>query len=229
VLLPLMALVLYGVSGLIGWLTFEHLRAALKPGNWLAQLGEDGLHLNLRSFLNWRFPAHDRTVAHVPFAAIDSVHSLHETFVLPCQQHRTVRYYSFTILTLKPGVDTDEFERAVRAELRHVPTRGFRASLKGWDDVPVFVGRPGELWIRGPAVRLRRALGRRLPARDSEVRRVSGDVLAERGNAAVMRRLALEALFRGRRVDAARALGLGLRLDPRAADELLVQILENGS
>lgn len=228
VLLPLLALVLYGVCGFIARIAFEHLRASFRSSNWLAQLGADGVHLNLRSFLNWRFPAGDRTVAFVPYAAIASVHSLHETFVLPYRQHRTIRYHSFTILTLKPGVETAEVEAVVRDELLRVPTQGFLASFLGWDDVPVFVGRPGELWIYYRPGFLRRALARHMPRRPAETRRVSGDVLAERGDVATIRRLGLEALYRGHRVEAARALGLGLRLEPRAADELLLEILKTG-
>jgi hypothetical protein len=228
VLLPLMAMVFYGVCGVIGLGAFEHVRASCSSDNWLAQLADDGVYLNIRSFLNWRYPRHTRTVAFVPYEAIESVHSLHETFVLPFRQHRTVRYYSFTVLTLKPGIDTSALDAAVRDELMRVPTQGFLEQFKGWDDVPVFVGRPGQIWIYYRTGRVRRALARRVPSKASESRRVSGDVLAVRGDEAVIRRMGLDALYRGRRVDGARALGVAFGLDATAEDDMLMEVLRTG-
>lgn len=51
VLLPLMAVVFYAVCSVIGLGAFEHVRASLSPDNWLAQLADDGVYLNIRSFL----------------------------------------------------------------------------------------------------------------------------------------------------------------------------------
>lgn len=229
ILLPLMAIVNYGVCGVIALGAFEHVRASWSPDNWLAQLVDEGVYLNVRSFLNWRYPRHLRTVAFVPYQAIESVHSLHETFVLPLRHSRTVRYYSFTVLTLKPGISTSELDAAVRAELMRVPNKGFFESFKGWDDVPVFVGRPGEIWIAYRTGRVRRALARRVPSKRSESRRVAGDVLAEVGDEWSVRRLGLDALYRGDRVGAARALEVALGLKPTVADARLKDILEAGS
>lgn len=62
----------------------------------------------------------------------------------------------------------------------------------------------------------------------SEDRRLSGDVLAVGGDEATIRRLGIDALHRGHRVDAARALGVGFGLDAAAADAMLIDVLKTG-
>lgn len=228
VLLPLMALVLLGVCGLIGAGAFEHVRAACRPQNWLAQLGATGVHLHVRSFLNWRYPSHVPTVAFVPWGAIEAVRAVHETFVVPFRQHRTIRYHSFTVLTLRPGIDTAALDAAVRAELLRVPNAPRLAELfHAWDDVPVFVA-DGEIWIVHRHGRLFRALSRPVPVRATEYRRTPGDAIVALGSRASIRRLALEALYRGRRVDAARTLGQAFGLDAAESDRALLDALTSG-
>lgn len=229
VLLPLMALVLVSVCGAIGLGAYEHVRASFGAENWLARHDARGLYLHVRSFLNWRYPPHVRTVAFVPFSAISSVHSLHETFVLPFRQHRTVHYYSFTVLTLLPDVDTSELDAAVREELLRVPRKtGFIEAFQAWDDVPVFVGRPGQIWIVYRTGRLRRALSRVITPAQTERRRVAGEAIVAMGDASAVRRLALDVLYRGRRVDAARTLGMAFGLGADASDDVLIDVLRTG-
>ena len=227
VLLPLAALVLLTVCFAIGLGCFEHLRAALKAGNWLARACDDGVHLHYRSWLNWRFPTNVPTVAFVPYEAIASVHEVRETFVAQLLRTRTQRYHAYTVLRLHPGSDTTELDRAVRRELSNVPPRtGFIASHRAWDDAPVFVRRPGEIWIEWRSRRLLSAIARHVPEGPRESLHTPGDAIVASGDADAIRRHALDVLFHGRRSDAVRVLraAFGLALDE--AHRALVELLE---
>ena len=59
--------------------TFRMVTARFRPSNWLARIGDEGLFIQFRSYLNFRFPAEDATVAFIPFGDIRAARSVHRT------------------------------------------------------------------------------------------------------------------------------------------------------
>jgi hypothetical protein len=57
--------------------------ARFRPSNWLVRLGDGGLFLQFRSYLNHHFPADDLTVAFIPYSAVRSARRVTERRDIP--------------------------------------------------------------------------------------------------------------------------------------------------
>jgi len=57
--------------------------ARFRPSNWLVRLNDQGMFLQIRSYLNHHFPAHDLTVVFIPYHEIRSVRLVNERSNIP--------------------------------------------------------------------------------------------------------------------------------------------------
>ena len=132
-------------SRLLGWLVLvgavvHMLRAAFRPSNWVLQLTEDGVLLQVRSYLNHHFPDDGPTVVHLPFAEIASACKRVEKKRVPGHKGAELRSQSYLELRLTHD-DTEDLRCLVakeqarkapeqrrlgvgsRTKFRHVPVR----------------------------------------------------------------------------------------------------------
>jgi hypothetical protein len=73
---------------LILLVTRRMVTARMRPSNWLVRMSDAGLYVQFRSYLNFRFPADDLTVAFIPFGEIRSARSVHRTSQTPDESVR---------------------------------------------------------------------------------------------------------------------------------------------
>ncbi len=86
---PVVAYYLAGVL-LLGVVILQTLvLARFRSSNWLVQAGHEGLYVQLRSYLNHRFPAGDPTVAFIPYQMIRSARLARGTRTIPDADSRT--------------------------------------------------------------------------------------------------------------------------------------------
>jgi hypothetical protein len=145
------------VLGFVGWWIWGiQLKARLKPTNWLAVLGTDGLHVKYRSHLNAHFPAEDDQIVFLPFAAIRSARLHHRKWYTPSSRGSTqIRSATFVELQLSEA-DVASLAEKLAAERR---TKGPRrktwygsATPARWGDYPVQAidGRAAIAWAVHP-------------------------------------------------------------------------------
>lgn len=163
ILLGAMGIVFTLVPLFVARLLWEEVRAALRESNWCVRITDDALHVNLRSWRNWRLASSDPTVLRIPWAALAGVHAEHEEWrVLPRAGVRR-RFKSYVTLELAAGVDVAAIDAAARAEIRRVLEHpDFPGGAGIWNDVPAFVDEAGRLRIYRVEMSLLRALARRL-------------------------------------------------------------------
>ncbi len=186
-----------GLAVWIARLFWERVRAALRSTNWVARIADDGVYLNLRSWLNWRLPDAARTAVRIPWPAIAGVHEVREEWrALP--RAGVVRgFNAFVAISLASDVDVADLEQAVRAEvLRAITHPGFIGGVAAWADVPVFAVPEGRIWVNRAEMSLLRALARRVPRGRCEIRQL---------------RVGPEFTFEDRNVSAQRLVDLVLR------------------
>jgi len=118
----------YYLAALIaaGLLVFRrYVRARFLPSNWLVQLTDRGLFIQLRSYLNWHFPNEDLTVAFVPFTEIESVGLIRERrTVLQTDDDVVVRRRKLVELELR--ADSQAVARVLADEILREPPREAR-------------------------------------------------------------------------------------------------------
>lgn len=158
----------------IGRLLAERIRAALRSTNWIARVADDALYLNLRSWLNWRLPEGERTVVRIPWNSIAGVHEVREQWRAFPKAGARRGFSAFVAIRLHPGTNVDDLDCAVRAEVHRVITHpDFVRGVAAWNEVPVFVGPDGCVWVRRVEMSLLRALARRVPRGPRESRLLS--------------------------------------------------------
>jgi hypothetical protein len=131
------------LTGLVVMQTF--VRARFQPTNWLVRATTDGLFVQFRSYLNYRFPSGDTTVVWIPYGAIRSAHAVRERRPVP-DVERSTRGADYSIVRRRTTVRLelngdiapltraieDEIGRAVgggniggvtKTRYRHVPVR----------------------------------------------------------------------------------------------------------
>ena len=160
IVFPLLGL----VPGYILRLLWAQIRAALHRGNWVARLSNDGIYLNLRSYLNWRLSDETPTLAYVPYAAIAHVFEVREQLDLVMKVSADRYFHAFVVLKLKPEIGLGELDQTIRGEiLRVVEHPGFISGTDAWCEVPLFVCGEDEIWISRRDMFLLRALAKRVP------------------------------------------------------------------
>jgi hypothetical protein len=120
--------------GFTGWWIFGiPLKARLKPTNWLAMLGPDGVHVKYRSHLNAHFPAADEQIVFASFAAIRSARLHRRKWLTPSSRGST-QVQCATFVELRLGeADAALLAAKLAAERR---AKGSRAR---WGDYPMQV------------------------------------------------------------------------------------------
>lgn len=230
--------VLLGVAGLangailfmVGFSAWQNLQAAVKPGNWAVQVGDDGVHVKLRSWRNWRLPETGPTVVFLPYAAIDGMHELRERLELRIRRHLHVRYFAFVVLRPRAGVDVSALERAARDEVARTPCRtSFLDNFRYQDDVPVYVDANGDIRLAWRGRRLLRALARHLPCGEMESITTFGERIVELGDEAAIRAHVLDATMHGERINATQVLQFLRGIGWDKAQDAVHQIVRDGA
>jgi len=230
VILAVAALVTATVLFLVGFSAWQHVRAAVKPGNWTVQIGDDGLYLKLRSWLNWRLSETGPTVVFVPYAAIGQIRELRERLELRIRRHVHVRYHAFVVLTPRAGVDVSALERAVREEVARVPYRtSFLDNFRYGDDVPVYVDGNGEIRVSWRGRRLLRALAAHLPCGELESFTTFGERILDLGDESAIRSHLLDAVLHGERINATQVLQFLRGMGWDKAQDAVQEILRDGT
>lgn len=76
----------YYIGGLLLltlWIYLAVVVARFRPSNWLVRVGERGLYIKFRSYLNHHFPEQDATVVYIPFSAMGRTRIVREAQELP--------------------------------------------------------------------------------------------------------------------------------------------------
>jgi hypothetical protein len=209
--------------------------ARLRPSNWLVRMGDDGLHLQLRSYLNHRFPPNALTVVYLPYREIRSAREVRERLEIPETESepphtRRVTTQRRRLVELELTVDTEPLARALDEEAARLGPEARRRGIVGsrYKHFPVRLASPERLQIEWGVVpgapAFLAALGRHIevsPAaegrrdfvhlgaasREEQDRRILE--LAEAGHTIAAIRLARE--LRGCDLEQARAFVDGLR------------------
>jgi len=88
--------------------------ARFRSSNWLVQAGDSGLYVQLRSYLNHRFPADDPTVVLIPYPMIRSARLAFGTRTIPdSDSPRGVTIQSVPLVELELAGDTAPLARAL--------------------------------------------------------------------------------------------------------------------
>jgi len=133
---------------LILLVTRRMVSARLRPSNWLVRMSDEGLFVQFRSYLNFRFPADDLTVAFIPFREIRSANSVHRTTQTPDESARGWQTRVSWLISLEVTANlialsqalANEREKSVpgAATYRHYPVRVIsptRVQIE-WDVIP---------------------------------------------------------------------------------------------
>ncbi|MCC6144634.1 MAG: hypothetical protein IT368_12575 [Candidatus Hydrogenedentes bacterium] len=142
-LLPALVGCLFLALALLRW------RACARPTNWILRQADNGLYINLRSFLNYHLPPEDETVLFLPAHEIAAVGKVYQKLVCPARHGSTVHHSSFIALYLTHE-ETGPIEARLRQERRRIPHRALRKKTLHY---PVRLGAPGEIrllwdWVR---------------------------------------------------------------------------------
>jgi hypothetical protein len=132
---------------LILLVTRRMITARLRPSNWLARMGDEGLFLQFRSYLNFRFPAEDVTVAFIPFRDIRSARSVRRTRQTPDESTRGWQTKVSWLVDLELSGDLTPLAQALAEE------RGKAApGAATWRHYPVRVVAPTRLQVEWDVV-----------------------------------------------------------------------------
>jgi hypothetical protein len=115
--------------GLILMQTF--VRARFRPTNWLVRATDDGLFVQFRSYLNYRFPAEHVTVAFIPYRDLRAVRVIRERRQIPDRDLPSPRVGAVTeqrrtVVELELKRDDESLTHAVDEELARCFGRGSR-------------------------------------------------------------------------------------------------------
>jgi hypothetical protein len=102
--------------------------ARFRPTNWLVRASDDGLYIKFRSYLNYRFPTDQLTVAFIPYQSITSARVVRERRELPdfeaSRRGGSVTVQRATTVVLQLTGDTAAVTRAIDEEIHRVMGRG---------------------------------------------------------------------------------------------------------
>ena len=91
--------------------------ARFRSSNWLVQAGDSGLYVQLRSYLNHRFPADDPTVVLIPYSMIRSARLARGTRTIPdSDSPRGVTTQPVRLVELELAGDTAPLAQALTDE-----------------------------------------------------------------------------------------------------------------
>jgi hypothetical protein len=92
--------------------------ARFRDSNWLVRANENGLYVQLRSYLNYHFPADDHTVAFIPYREVRLARASRERQELPelSRNDRTVSIRTLQLVELELIGDTAALGEALEAE-----------------------------------------------------------------------------------------------------------------
>jgi hypothetical protein len=114
---------------LVGLLVLRRLVAArFRPSNWLLRMGEEGVFVQFRSYLNYHFSENDLTVVLIPFGEIRSARLIRERRDIPEKEKPPAQVDRVTQVSrrwveLELAVDAAPLARALAEEsARRAPT-----------------------------------------------------------------------------------------------------------
>jgi hypothetical protein len=143
------------VIGVIVLQTF--VTARIRSSNWLVRANDEGLFVQFRSYLNYRFPADRQTVAFIPYSAVRSARAMRERRELPDPDSRrhpnSTTIQRATTVHLEVTGDTGPLARALDDESRLAvgESRGDGPRTR-YRHVPVRMPSPGRLEIEWAVV-----------------------------------------------------------------------------
>jgi len=149
------------LCGLLVLQTF--VTARFRPTNWLVRANSDGLFVQFRSYLNYRFPPDRLTVTFIPYSAVRSARAIRERRELPdpdSRRHRnSTTIQHATTVHLELTGETGSLARAIDEESRLAvgEWRGDGPRTR-YRHVPVRMPSPGTLEIEWAVVPRARSL-----------------------------------------------------------------------
>ena len=142
-LLRVVAIVLFAPCLALGiFAAWECLRASLAKTNWVLRVAEDGLYINLRSYLNRKVPPSDVEVAHLGFAEVKFVHKTSvRSETKNTDGGTTIRHHRYLDIVLRHE-ETDVLKHALASHVAAVRQRKTR-----WHHHPVLLPNAGTVRI----------------------------------------------------------------------------------
>lgn len=102
--------------------------ARFRPANWLVRLTDDGLYIQLRSYLNHHFPQEDLTVVFIPHGEVRSARLVRQERLLPDRSESgasTMISRTQALVELELAGDTQDLAEALGRERDQVMTGKF--------------------------------------------------------------------------------------------------------
>jgi hypothetical protein len=131
--------------------------ARFRPSNWLVRQNDEGLFIQLRSYLNHHFTPDDRTVAFVPYGEIRSARSVRERTELPGRNGEAHTVRVRRLVELEVTGSADPLAEAVAAEIDRMASRRMGLARTIYRHVPVRRVAPTRIEVEwggvGPAAR----------------------------------------------------------------------------
>jgi len=126
--------------------------ARFQPSNWLVRMGDGGLFIQFRSYLNHHFPPDDLTVVFIPYSAVRSARRVTERREMPYRDpdwYRAVRVTRQTRRLVEFELaDDSSLAKALEDEIaRKPPSERHRYGSSGtkYNHAPVWLVGPGLL------------------------------------------------------------------------------------
>lgn len=101
------------------------LRLCRRPQNWLLRVTDEGLYINLRSYLYAHLPPESHQAVFLPRDEVAAVCKTHETRKLPYRHGYTRDRFSYVDFYVARGVDLAPLREALRVERRLARNAGF--------------------------------------------------------------------------------------------------------
>ncbi|MES1191101.1 MAG: hypothetical protein ABUS47_08490 [Steroidobacter sp.] len=153
---------IFAVVGLLFLFLFKRfIIAPFQSSNWLVRTAEDGLYVQFRSYLNYRWPALTPTVAFIPYCDIRSARLVRETVTVPRldrQNASSTEFHRYVELELISS--TESLSAALQEERNHSPPD----NTATYRDYPVTLKVPPFLRIEWNVRPNARTFLKRLPA-----------------------------------------------------------------
>jgi len=147
---PPAAHVISAVSLLVLLLAHRMIAARFHPSNWLVRLGDDGLFIHFRSYLNEHLSAEDPTVVFLPYPDVRSARMVRERTKIRDTNHavttQTIRW-----VELELGIDPAPPVAALATESRRPGVwekRWYGRSATVYEDYPVRMQTPPFLRVK---------------------------------------------------------------------------------
>jgi len=137
---PPAAYVISAVILLVLWLAHRMIAARFHPSNWLVRLGDDGLFIHFRSYLNEHLSAEDPTVVFLPYSDVRSAR------MVRAADEQTIRW-----VELELGIDPAPPVAALATESRRPGVwekRWYGRSATVYEDYPVRMQTPPFLRVK---------------------------------------------------------------------------------